>query len=194
MRADGASRAVFGLMLAGSLLVLIEGLVELGVPISVQLPGVGYAFAAVAGVTIAIGLILILLTVLYSMGESGALGVLIIVSGAISFLVGAGFIVGGVLVIVGGALAMVVEPIQDQLDERPVSAHAAKPSANPLRVPNEATKALGDGHRESTPSAVASSAESDGLRIYQQCPTCGELNLPGTKVCGRCRATLPNRP
>jgi type III secretory pathway component EscS len=178
-------RPIVGLLTVGSILILLEGLIELGFSlalISLSIPGVIFV---VPGLTIALGILLLLLTVVYARTPTSTVGMLVLVLGALSFLLGGGFVVGAVLIVVAGALAVFADWVSEELVSRQFV-----PGANVSKNPNS----LGRG-----PAPTPASVKSAGARtspvsapvvIYRTCPTCRDLNPQGSTRCWKCGGAL----
>ncbi len=185
-------RPVIGLVVCGAILVLLEGLVELGITASVSstvtLPGailaIGYAISAL---TIVLAVIVLILAWAYAGEPSGSIGVVFIILGALSFVVGAGFLVGGILIVVGGALAVFAE----WAEQRFMPQWAASPVAGPQASPSGAAPTPPPSSQQRTPAALWTPTRAGGIVIYRTCPRCGELVPRDAPACSRCGGALP---
>ncbi|MGA3021905.1 MAG: zinc ribbon domain-containing protein [Thermoplasmata archaeon] len=164
---------VIGMVVVGALLILIEGILEIGIL------NIGAAYGlpvppsiwAVPAFTILLAVLLFILVWRYADEPSWGLGVVFIVLGILSFILGAGFLVGGVLVIIGGALACFADWVQQLVNEQLafVKAPTTSPSASV---------------RSAEP--VSAPASSAAILVYRRCPSCGELNRRELTVCSSC--------
>lgn len=169
-------RPVIGLLAIGGVLILIEGAIEL-VTVS-PVPG-QFLFSPILAIILAV---LILLFTAIVAGESSFLGWLFIILGALSFLVGGGFVVGGIFVVLAGAL----EIFSDWAEEMVGLELAAQG-----RTVVTPTAAGGD---DTTSSTGATSRGKDNLRTHaapgaptlSRCRFCGTLNPAARKSCVEC--------
>ncbi len=178
--------------MVGAMLVLIEGLVILALVASaastISLPAVFLASTlAVGAIPVILALVLFFLTWRYAAEPSSLLGAVFIVLGGLSFLVGAGFVVGGVMIILAGSLAMFAEWLGESLSPSRASLVVARSSA----IPGD--PGLGPMGNVPAPGAGSKATPSANIVIYSQCLSCGELNPPGYTLCQRCEAGLPPR-
>jgi len=169
---------VIGLIVVGAVLILVEGILEIGIlsiGASLGLP-VPPAIASVPAFTILLAILLFIFVWKYADDPSWGLGVLFIVLGILSFVLGAGFLVGGVLVIVGGALACFADWVEQLVSGRLASIRAAPASPS-----------------ASAPSGqpVSGSTSSATIVVYRRCPSCGELNRRELTVCKTCGKSIP---
>ena len=163
-------KPVVGLLLAGSLLVLLEGLIELALPIS----GV---VVVIPGLTVALGVLLLLLIWPIATEESPTVAVIFIVLGGASFLLGGGFIVGGVLIVIAGALELHANWVLEVIPHYVTAlARQAGPPSTPEPPPRSPPQP------DDSPQAH--------LIVYSHCPSCGELNPRGTEKCSACGSAL----
>jgi hypothetical protein len=188
----GPPSPVIGLLVVGASLVLIEGLVILALVASaastISLPAVFLVSSVAVGVfPVILALVVFLLTWRYSVETSSLLGAIFIVLGGLSFLVGAGFVVGGVMIILAGGLAMFAEWLDESLPSSRASLVVARSSAIP-GDPGE-----GSAGNASAIGATSKATPSANIVVYSQCLSCGELNPPGYTLCQRCGAGLPTR-
>jgi len=188
----GPPSPIIGLLVVGALLVLIEGLVILAIVASaastISLPAVFLVSSvAVGAFPVILALVVFLLTWQYAGETSSLLGAVFIVLGGLSFLFGAGFVVGGVMIILAGSLAMFAEWLDESLPPARASLVAARSSA----IPGD--PGLGASGNASAPGATSNATPSAPIVIYSQCLSCGELNPPGYTLCQRCGAGLPPR-
>ena len=191
-------RPVIGLLLAGSLLILLEGCIFLSFSIS----GVVLLSPAIA---IVLALILLLLTWAAAEGLSPGLGVVFVVLGALSFLVGAGFIIGGILVVTAGSLEIFADWIRDPAsagfltsnqEPGPLDlpgawspAHSSRPEYEaPPNIPGAAS------HADSPRSEGGGVSRVGGVLVYSRCSHRGELVPRGITTCPTCRAPLAAEP
>jgi hypothetical protein len=176
----------------GALLLLIEGLVVLALIASavstISLPALFLVASFAVGIfPIILALVVFLLTWRYARETSSLLGTAFIVLGALSFLFGAGFVVGGIMIILAGALAMFAEWLDESLPPSRASLVVARNSA----IPGDPV--LGSSGNASAPGATSSAPRSAPIVIYSQCLSCGELNPPGYTLCQRCGKGLTPR-
>jgi hypothetical protein len=179
---------VVGMLGIATFLFLLEALLELLVIHSASVNGLTVPAGAwgIPEVTIAFGLLLLLLTFAYLRRPSGILGLLFLVLGGLSFLIGAGFLVGGILVIVAGALACFWDGVEDRLW---ALATRTRAMASGLELTTQ-------GGRLSTPSLGHDAATTSGPQQpspigYSPCPVCGELNRLESASCISCGKHLP---
>jgi len=155
------------------LLLLIEGIFEiaildLGASYGLSIPASTWA---IPGVTILLVVLLFVFVWRYWNQPSWALGVIFIVLGMLSFIVGAGFLVGGILVLIGGALACFADWVLVL-----VSGRMSRVSTNGPSPPEP----------PSTVESVSHFASSLPVIVYRRCPSCGELNRRELTVCEAC--------
>lgn len=191
-------RPVIGLVVCGAILILLEGLLELGlVAISssaITLPGAIVAIGfAISGFTIALAAVILLLAWVYAGNPSGLIGVVFIVLGAFSFLVGAGFDIGGILIVVGGALAVFAEWIGESFAPNWVTTRVPYAQSSPsVGVPPPPPPSPPPGPPERTRGAVWTPPRTGGIVIYRTCPRCGELVPRDAPACSRCGGSFPH--
>jgi hypothetical protein len=176
---------ILGLLAVGSVLVLLEGLIELGfflAAISLPIPG---AFFVVPGLTVALGILLLLLTIVYATTTSRTVGMLLLILGALSFLLGGGLVVGGVLIVVGGALAVFADWVSEELVYR-----QAVPG--PMVSPNPGSPGRGPAASppSHTPAGASRSPVSAPMVVYRRCPWYADLNPQGAAQCSSCGRAL----
>jgi hypothetical protein len=190
-------RPVIGLVVVGAILVLLEGLVELGttavVASAVTLPGAILAVSySISGLTIALAVIVLFFAWVYAQDSSGSIGIVIIVLGALSFLLGAGFLIGGILIVVGGALAVFAEWVEQSFAPEFVTSQVPYGQA-PARagVPSTPAPSPPPASRERSPGGFWTPAKAGGIVLYRTCPRCGELVPRDAPDCSRCGGALP---
>ena len=164
---------VIGLVVAGTLFLLIEGILEiaildLGASYGLSIPASTWA---IPGFTILLVAVLFVFVWVYWDRPSWGLGAIFIVLGVVSFIVGAGFLVGGILVIIGGALACFADWVLVLV------------SGRMSRVP---TTGPSTPEGPSTVEPVSRFASSLPVIVYRRCPSCGELNRRELTVCEAC--------
>lgn len=174
---------VFGLLLVGSILVLLEGLIELGLSVWAISFSNAAVFFLVPGLAIALGIVLLFFSLVYALAPSGVVGVLCLVLGGLSFLLGGGFVVGGVLIVVGGTLAAFGEWITEELVPRWSGPGVPESSKIDSPIPTSLPPAGG------TPAAGTSSVSAK-IVVYRLCPSCGELNPRDSSRCASCGKTF----
>ena len=187
MRGD-APTPVVGLVVAGALLILLEGAFEVAAfdaVVQVGLP-VPSAFAVVPALTIFLGIVLLFAAWSYTAVPSWGVGVLFLILGGLSFLLGGGFLVGGVLILIGGGLACFAESAEATADQ---GVRALSAASAPRTVAGPTPRARRGAQ---VPSAVPWQANGPtsigGVVVYRPCPSCGELNareLSNCSACGR---------
>ena len=175
---------VVGLLVAGAVLLIIEGAILAAISslAASVLPVLGVGIGAAVFAFILAALVL-WVAVAYSREDSGGLGLAAIILGALSFLVGAGFELGGIFIVVAGALAMLWESVEERTARRSTPLSAGR---------------VGSAERNSSPSSALNRAGSEpprpegpgGIVIYHGCPTCGELYRPGETTCPKCGSSL----
>ena len=193
----GPPSPVIGLVVCGAILVLLEGLIELAivgtVSATVTLPGaIVAAGIIIAGFAIALAVVILLLAWAYFVEPSGALGIVFIVLGALSFLVGAGFVIGGVLIVVGGSLAVFAEWVEEAfaphwVTDRVPSGQASTTVTTPPLPPSPTPPAP----LQRSPVTAWSPAQASSIVIYRNCPRCGDLVPRDAPACIRCGGTFP---
>jgi hypothetical protein len=175
------------MVVVGALLILVEGLVELGISSQASVYGlpVPLSLWAVPALTITLAALLLLLIWRYAISPSWGLGVLFIALGALSFVLGGGFLVGGILILIGGAIACFVDWVQELVDLNRQFAGARATSPPP-----EARG--GDPPRTSTKDTAGPwrPAKSAGIVVYRPCPSCGALNRQEFTVCPSCGKSI----
>lgn len=172
---------VVGLLAAGSVLLLIVGLLGLVasatlIPASIS----GFAYVS-SGFSISLALLVLLLAWRYARGPSFLKGVGMIVLGGLSFLVGAGFILGGVLIVIAGALAIFAEEVEDRVHRMEAGWAGGSADVTP-------TTSSGGSSTSSAldPPNAAESPSGASVVVYRRCAGCGELNHPAFTKCPRC--------
>jgi len=193
----GPPSPVLGLVVCGAILVLLEGLIELAivgiVSSTVTLPGALVAVGVtIAGFTIALAVVILLLAWAYFVEPSGALGIVFIVLGALSFVVGAGFVIGGILIVVGGSLAVFAEWVEEAfapqwVTDRVPSGQAWVSISTPPPPPPPAPPPP----PQRSPAVAWSPLRAGGIVIYRTCPRCGDLVPRDAPTCIRCGGALP---
>ncbi len=177
---------VVGMVATGAALILIEGLLELGILHSATVYGLGVSPSAwgVPGATIALAVLLLLLTWAYSEAPSWEKGVLFLILGAISFVLGAGFVVGGIFIIVGGALACFAVWVWEV--SRPLPLLPRSAGTNSSSMPESQPPTAEAQINPDKPSRMALAS----VIVYRPCPNCDELNSRESAVCSTCGQTL----
>lgn len=177
-------RPVIGLLVAGAILILIQGLIELAVPLITGL----LVLFSIPGIVIGIAVLLFLFTAL-NVGElNPGLGSLFIVLGAISLLFGGGFVIGGIFVIVAGSIEVFAGWVEEYgglltyNSRAPVVAQRATATSSPPVGKDEADPA-------GTPLSETG-VRPPQIVVYAHCPSCNELNPKGAPRCARCGAEL----
>lgn len=190
---DGLRRTpptpVIGMVAPGAFLILIEGLLELWIVHSAAVVGFSISSSAsgIPEATIALAVLLLLVTWWYSVDPSWGKGVLFLILGALSFGLGAGFVVGGILIIVGGALACFADWVHEVARAvRLISSIDRGPSVDGGAEPS-VTKSPIDSER-------ASKVAPPAITIYRPCPRCGELIPRDAPACSACGQTFSSQP
>ena len=185
--AESPPTPIVGMVVVGALLILVEGLVELGISGEASVYGlpVPLSLWALPAFTIALAALLLFLVWRYAVSPSGGLGVLFIALGALSFVLGGGFLVGGILILVGGAIACFAEWVQELVGRN--LRYARVRTTSP---PTEARD--GDPPRTSTKDTGGPGhpAKSAGIVVYRPCPSCGALNRREFTVCPSCGKSI----
>ncbi len=171
-------RPVLGLLVLGSLLLVAEGVLFAAFVVSVVAAS---AFIVVPALPIALGVLLLGLSWVYSRNPVGALGYLFIVLGALSFLVGGGFVVGGIMIVVAGALAVFAEWVSDSIP-RPPPAVPPRARPGPGGTPTPTA---------TPPSPTTLPPPSKGVVIYGPCARCGEIIPRESSRCPSCGSAVP---
>lgn len=178
---------VVGMVVVGALFILIEGFLEIGIVGQATVYGlpIPSSIWAVPAFTIILAGLLFYFAWSYSNEPSWGLGVLFIVFGVLSFVLGAGFVVGGILIIVGGAVACFADWVQQQVYQRygSVTTRTTNPSTSSRSVESGGVPP----HDNPPPSQPWSSSE---VIVYVHCPSCGELNRRGLTVCSACGKSI----
>jgi len=178
---------IVGMFVVGASLILIEGLLELGISSQAAVYGlpVSSAVWAVPTFTIVLAVLLFLLTWGYATSPSWGLGVLFLLLGMLSFILGGGFIVGGILILIGGALACFADWVQELVNRNLQIARG--------RTTSPPTEARGGERPRTTAKDIAEPshpAGSAGIVVYRPCPSCGELNPPEFTACLSCGKSI----
>lgn len=175
---------VVGLLVAGSILLIIEGVVVAAVSSLAAnvLPILGVGIGVAAFIFV-LAFLTLWVAVAYLREHSWGLGLFAIILGALSFLVGAGFFLGGLFIIIAGSLAM----FWDSVERSAFSSSAS----NPASIVRSSER---DGLLSSSSTPAGSrQSHAEGAReiiLYRRCPTCGELYRPGETTCPRCGSPL----
>jgi hypothetical protein len=178
---------IVGMVVVGSLLILVEGLLELGLSSQASVYGLPIppSLWAVPAFTIALAALLLLLVWRYATSPTWGLGVLFIVLGMLSFVLGGGFLVGGILILIGGALACFADWVQELVIHDVRFARARTTSPPPESRDGESPRAPVRDAAEPAPPA-----KSAGIVVYRPCPSCGTLNRRELIVCPSCGKSI----
>lgn len=177
------------MVVAGALFILVEGILEVGIlnqGTAYGLP-VPPSIWAVPVFTIILALLLLYLAWIYVDAPSGRLGVVFMALGVLSFVLGAGFLVGGILIIIAGALACFADWVQKWVDRwyGYVRPRTTDPSSSVRSADLE-------GAPSTETPRPSRSAKSADIVVYRPCPSCGQLNRREFTVCSTCGKPLPS--
>jgi Family of unknown function (DUF6114)/zinc-ribbon domain len=167
--------AAFVLSLIGGIFILAVGAyfawayAVVGAFIFDFFPGLGALLLALAGVTVAFGLIIIIGAVmLWTHPQSARMwGVVILVLSIFSWVGGGGFFLGFLLALIGGILAITYHP--------PATAQAAW-SSSPVAPASPPMGGMGG---------------SPGAAGQRFCASCGAANAANVQFCAKCGAPMP---
>ena len=114
---DSAPTPIVGLVVGGASLLLAHGLLEVWFLHSAAVYGLGLSpsISVVPASTIVLAVLIILLAWWYGRSPSWVSGALFIGLGSTSYVLGGGFLVGGILIIVGGALACFADWVEETI-------------------------------------------------------------------------------